>query len=281
MCLNLSQHQQKIPRTRTPHHPVNAAFSSFLLSQAMEHSTQAASAVSPLTDSSPKRISFLAPVPPLLPQTTLSQISKNLQLVRADGHVPVLLWDFSATHDTAGHQFPASLGFSLLFSLWMFSPTPRRAPLCLAHSFQPFQATLGSLINPIVLIPHVHRPPVNLLVSPDLSLNLQTCISNCKLNISTGISNSTRTKLTSLSSTIPNTHKWDLCLFNYSSQKHEINLDSKNVYWAEMKRVVKLIGWKDNWIGPFTVRTECVKMGAQVFPGAHGGTWGHLITTQR
>lgn len=34
-----------------------------------------------------------------------------------------------------------------------------------AHSFQPFQATLCSLINSIVLIPHVHRPPINLLVS--------------------------------------------------------------------------------------------------------------------
>lgn len=33
MCLNLSQHQQKMPRTHTPHYPVNAAFAPFHPSQ--------------------------------------------------------------------------------------------------------------------------------------------------------------------------------------------------------------------------------------------------------
>lgn len=135
----------------------------------LEHSPHPASASSPLTHASPNTASFLAPGPPSLLQTVLAPVSKDLQLVRASGHVPVLLWDLSATHDTASIDsllpwaFPSCSQSRTVFShtsVGSFLPAPRLT------AFPPFHAILSSLTNPRVFIPRVQGPPTNLLVSP-------------------------------------------------------------------------------------------------------------------
>lgn len=130
-----------------------------------ERGSRAVVASSPLTHSSPKRIPFLPLCPPLLPQTTLAQVSKDLHLVFGEpgDRSRSSLWT-SMPHMTllAIYFLPVSLLLwvfpSCAQSLNVFSHTMvgYSLPALRLTAFQPFQAIHSSLSNPIVLIPHVH-----------------------------------------------------------------------------------------------------------------------------